>query len=424
MNIKVFKFGGASVKDAEAVKNLISIIESYKKQKLVIVISAMGKTTNSLEKVVETHFYENRFPEKEIAVVQKFHFDIIDNLFQNHNNEKVKLETQQYLNEIEQYCISSNKENFDKDYDQIVSYGELISTRIIYHYLQSLKMSASWEDARKLIITNDLYREALVDWEITAKRIKTNAKENFQTTDWIVTQGFIASNQQQTTTLGREGSDFTGAIFAWALDAESLTIWKDVPGLLNADPKIFSETTKIDKISYGETVELAYYGATIIHPKTIKPLQNKSIPLYVKSFLDPKASGSLIIADAAADQLIPSFIVKYNQLLISISPRDYSFMSEEHLAKIFTLLANLHIKVNMMQVSAISFSICIDDYPQKYIRFLDAIKVDYKARYNKNLELLTIRHYTQDEIAKCTLNRKLLLEQRSRTTIQLILEQN
>ncbi|MBN2747593.1 MAG: aspartate kinase, partial [Bacteroidales bacterium] len=298
----------------------------------------------------------------------------------------------------------------------------VLSTRLIYIYLKSLNHKVAWADARKLVLTDNLHREASVDWPKSSQKIQTHCHNDLNNNQWIITQGFIGADADANpTTLGREGSDFTGAIFAWALDAENLTIWKDVPGLLNADPKIFDNTTKLDTVSYGETIELAYYGATIIHPKTIKPLQNKQIPLFVKSFLHPQSEGSCIAADTFNDQAVPNFIVKKNQLLMSISPRDYSFMNEDHLAKIFSLLAKLHIKVNMMQISALSFSICIDDNDRKNNRLIEKLRTDYKIKYNKELELLTIRHYRQKDVSECSRGRKVLLEQRSRSTIQMVL---
>lgn len=421
MNINVFKFGGASVKDASAVQNLGKILENFKGSKLVVVVSAMGKTTNALENVLNA-FYEKRNFNSELEIIRNYHREIIDGLFTSSKKKDIISDLNSFLEEIRSICKQSTRLNYNSDYDKIVSIGELISTRIIYNYLLNSNFSIYWEDVRKLIKTNDLNREAAVIWEDTEQRIISKSKEVFADYDILITQGFIGSDENgNTTTLGREGSDFTGAIFAWAINAQGLTIWKDVPGLLNADPKIFDNTIKIDCISYGETVELAYYGATIIHPKTIKPLQNKQIPLYVKSFIEPKEDGSRIQSDSSGDRMTPSFILKKNQLLISLTPRDYSFMNEEHLARIFSYLAKLHIKVNMMQNSAISFSICVDDNPQKTNVFIKEMSEEYKIKYNKNLDLFTIRHYSQKEIEKVIFNRNIILEQRNRTTIQLVM---
>jgi len=421
LKISVFKFGGASVKDAEAVRNLEGILKNFNETKLIIVVSAMGKTTNALEKVVEK-LYRGSFPEEEIKHVEAFHLEIVQGLFLSDFQKEALEEVKSITLQIREICKSTDFSNHDADYDQIVGLGEVLSTKLIFIYLKSLHYKVSWADARQLVLTDSLYREASVDWSTSSEKIKTHCLNDLKTNQWIITQGFIgADSNGSTTTLGREGSDFTGAIFAWALDAENLTIWKDVPGLLNADPKIFNNTTKLDTVSYGETIELAYYGATIIHPKTIKPLQNKQIPLYVKSFLNPQSEGSCIAADTFNDQDVPNFIVKKNQLLMSISPRDYSFMNEDHLAKIFSLLAKLHIKVNMMQVSALSFSICIDDNERKNNQLTENLRKDYKVKYNKELELLTIRHYRQKDVSECSKGRKILLEQRSRSTIQMVL---
>lgn len=425
MSIKIFKFGGASVKDASAVRNLAAIISSNTSESLVVVVSAMGKTTNALEKVVAAMHTEKKFPTADMENVINYHYNIIDNLFFGNDRIDVKVEADVVFNELRTIVEHGATENFDLDYDQIVSFGEIISTLIIARYLQILNINCEWADARKLVTTNGLHREAIVLWDETKNKIQDRAKTIFNQGKIMVTQGFIGSDLQGiTTTLGREGSDFTGAIFAWSLDAASLTIWKDVPGFLNADPKIFSNTTKIDRISYGETIELTYFGATIIHPKTLKPLNDKQIPLLVKSFLNPDSEGSIIHTDGAYDYSVPSFIVKDNQLLMSMSTRDHSFMSEEHLARIFTRLAEYHIKVNMMQISALSFSICIDDNKHRYSKLIESLKTDYKIKYNQNLQLLTIRHYRQKDITDCTANKTILLEQRNRTTIQLVLDKN
>lgn len=420
--MKVFKFGGASVKDASAVRNLGEILKQYPAQKLVVVVSAMGKTSNALEKVAKNYFENNSSLWESFEVIKEYHNEIINALFTQKTAKIHKEIAHQYF-ELESILKTSVSHDFDFVYDQIVSFGELFSTLIIHHYLIDNSFSSQWCDVRKLIITNSLHREAKVDWKTTSIQIQQAVERSFQGHDIFITQGFIAANSDgETTTLGREGSDFTGAIFSNALHAESLTIWKDVPGLLNADPKYFNDTIKIDQISYGETVELAYYGATIIHPKTIKPLQNKTIPLFVKSFINPTLKGSCIQTDKSADNLIPSYIFKRDQVLISISPRDYSFMAEENLALIFTVLARHRLKVNMMQNSAISFSICVDNRNHRVDGFIREIKEDYRVRYNRDLELLTIRHYNQEIIEKVVGELNILLEQRSRSTIQMVLQ--
>ena len=422
MKIKVFKFGGASVKDAEAVRNLAQILQSYPNQKLVVVVSAMGKTTNAMEKVASDYYNRDSHLQESLNKVKDYHNEIIESLFGKNSNEIPKIISSIYT-QLEAQLKLPVSQDFDFVYDQIVSYGELLSTTIIHLFLTENSFSSQWFDARKLIITNSLHREAKIDWKLTSQQIFKASKECFKNHDIFITQGFIAANTKgETTTLGREGSDFTGAIFSNIVHSESLTIWKDVPGLLNADPKYFDDTIKIDSISYGETVELAYYGATIIHPKTIKPLQNNGIPLYIKSFINPSLSGSCIHTEKTHDNLIPSYIFKRHQVLISISPRNYSFMEEENLALIFGTLAHHHLKVNMMQNSAISFSICVDNRNHKVDRFINEIKKDYKVRYNRDLELLTIRHYNQEVIEKIVGTRPVLLEQRSRSTVQMVLK--
>ena len=422
MKIKVFKFGGASVKDAEAVRNLAAILKRYKHQKLVVVVSAMGKTTNALEKVATDYYYQNDSLSESISLVKDYHNEIIEALFGTEDRATHSV-AEALFSKLEFELKQPISGDFDFVYDQIVSFGELLSTTIIHQYLSRNSFSSKWHDVRELIETNSIYREAKVNWKTTAILIKQAADDCFLDHEIFITQGFIAANPEgKTTTLGREGSDFTGAIFSNILEAENLTIWKDVPGLLNADPKYFNDTIKIDHISYGETVELAYYGATIIHPKTIKPLQNKGIPLYVKSFINPSLKGSCIHTDKSSDHLIPSYIFKRNQVLISISPRDYSFMEEENLALIFGTLARHRLKVNMMQNSAISFSVCVDNRNHRVDKFIEEIRNDYKVRYNRSLELLTIRHYNQDIIERIVGKRSILLEQRSRSTVQMVLK--
>jgi aspartate kinase len=381
----------------------------------------MGKTTNALEKVAGDYYYGRPGLQAGFQKIKDYHSAIIDGLFGKNRDEEV-LKVDELFNELSFVLRQPVEGSFDENYDRIVAFGELISTAIIHAFLIKSGIKSHWTDIRKLIITDSLHREAKVRWDITRERIKEAAAKCKSGCELMITQGFIAGDENgNTTTLGREGSDFTGAIIAYSVDAESLTIWKDVPGLLNADPKYFNNTQKIDTISYGETVELAYYGATIIHPKTIKPLQNKKIPLYVRSFISPGNEGTIIHTDQRKDHLIPSYIFKRNQVLISISPRDYSFMDEKNIAVIFSALAKFHIKVNMMQNSAISFSVCVDDRNHRIEKFIDEIKTDYRVCYNSNLELLTIRHYTPEVVERIAGKRKILLEQRSRTTLQLVM---
>lgn len=418
--IKVFKFGGASVKDADSVKNVESIIKTFPQQKLMVVVSAMGKTTNALENICLAAFHHRSNLEMLLNELKNYHYAIFDKLFSSPVPE-IKAELNILFDELSNTLQSPTYDAYDYFYDQIVGFGELLSTRLMALYLSYSGISCVFIDVRDYLRTDNNYRDAAVDWEQSQHLINSLMKPLFNDYQVIVTQGFIGKTDEgKTTTLGREGSDFTGAIFAYALDAESLTIWKDVPGFLNADPKIFTETKKLDQISYAETIELSYYGASIIHPKTIKPLENKKIPLFVKSFLKPNEKGSIIQSDKNFDGLIPSIIVKQNQVLISISARDFSFIAERNLALIFTKLAFYGIKVNLMQNSAISFSICVDKNEERIARFILDLKDDFRVKYNENLELLTLRHYTEDLMGALFEGKKILLEQRSRVTVQVV----
>jgi len=418
--IKVFKFGGASVNSATAVQNVGEILQQNASGNILIVVSAMGKITNALELLADSYFNQMSSTFTLFNETKEFHNSIARELFKGIDHSVFE-ELARIFEDLASIIAEPPSDNFNYEYDRIVSYGELLSTKIIYHYLQELSLSIAWADARDMIETNDDYRNALVNWQSTPEKIKHQCGTLFTNFDFVISQGFIARNESgSTTTLGREGSDFSAAIFAYALDASSITIWKDVPGLLNADPKFFEDTQKIDTISFRETIELAYFGASIIHPKTIKPLQNKNIPLYIKSFIEPESEGSLIQTNTIDDQLIPSYIFKKNQVLISISPRDFSFIAERNLAKIFSEMAKHGLKANLMQNSAISFSICIDEGGEEMILFIQEMQNDFKVRYNHNMELITIRHYNQQLIDNLIGDRKVYLEQKSRSTVQLL----
>jgi aspartate kinase len=421
--MKVFKFGGASVKDAKAVKNVTEIIRLFQKEKLLIVISAMGKTTNALEAVVDALWGRNKTTfELKITEINTFHLEIIKQLFTtpqhpiyNQLNEIVEALKNRYYEEI--------PDNYDYEYDQIVSLGEVISTLIVEAYIKESGFSSNWTDARRLIRTNNTFRDANVDWKRTEELIQKNITPLFETSDIIITQGFIGHTSEfLTTTLGREGSDFTAGIFAYCLDAENVTIWKDVPGMLNADPKYFENTVKLDQISFQEAIELSYYGASVIHPKTLKPLQNKNIPLFVKSFVNPLSEGTEIQSSNQYDHLIPSFIFKVNQLLISFKTRDFSFIVESHLSDIFNRLAAIGAKINLMQNSALSFSILVDANKVNIETILNTFQSDYEVRYNEGLELVTIRHYDQATIDRVTVNKEILLEQYARQTARIVMK--
>ncbi|MFN3917495.1 MAG: aspartate kinase [Flavobacteriales bacterium] len=420
--MKVFKFGGASVKDAAAVKNVAQVVRLFPSDKIAIVVSAMGKTTNAMEQLVESWYKgtsETRVLWQEIL---SFHQNIVSDLFANTNLKEIA-GIEEIISETEERLSEEPSEHFDYEYDQLVSVGELISTLIVSHYLKTVDSAVKWFDARKIIRTDSTYREARIDWEPTQKLIEFNVKTFFNSGGKLaIVPGFIGSTDtKQTTTLGREGSDFSAAILAYCLQAESVIIWKDVPGMLNADPKYFDNTVRLPKISFKEAIELSYYGATIIHPKTLKPLQNKNIPLYVKSFIEPLAEGTVIQATTENDHEIPSFIFRMNQVLISISPRDFSFIMEESLSHIFNLFHHFGVKINLMQNSAISFSVSVDDDKRKVEPLIDMLNKDYAVKYNRGLELVTIRHYNDETIKRVTLNKEILVEQKSRYTVRMVM---
>ncbi|MEI6060244.1 MAG: aspartate kinase [Bacteroidota bacterium] len=425
--LKVFKFGGASVKDADSVRNVATILREQSPEKLVVVVSAMGKTTNSLEKVLNAWYQNDERLATYIQDVISYHQEIISALFPD-KKHPVHFKTDLLFGELEGNLDSPPSLHYDFDYDQVVSFGELISTTIISEFLLSEGFNCRWFDVRELVRTDNTWREAKVDWETTGKLIREQVSgflDNSQ--DWpaiALTQGFLgASFDGATTTLGREGSDYTAAIFAFVLNANEMVIWKDVPGLLNADPKYFSVTEKLASISYREAIELSYYGATVIHPKTIKPLQNKDIPLRIKSFVDPESEGSLIHQNTSADSLIPSFIFKVNQVLISISPHDFSFIDEQSLSEILAVFASHSIHISLMQNSAISFSVCVDYNERRLSQLFETLGKSYKVRYNTGLELITIRHYDQATIDRVMEDGKtVLLEMRSRLTAQFVVK--
>jgi len=416
--MKVFKFGGASVKDAAAVKNVASIIQKFPNDKLVIVISAMGKVTNALEDLHRERFHNGNTIEV-IERIKAYHQSIGEELFGNKYDEAMA-PVIALFEKMQLQCNVPVSANEDLEYDQIVCFGELFSTTMVQAFLQANQFSSTLIDARDIIKTDSRHRDARVNWDQSATEAQTihTAMSQYQI---VITQGFIGSDiHGHSTTLGREGSDFTAAILAYLLDATDVTIWKDVPGMLNADPKWFGDTVKLDKISFREAIELAYYGASVIHPKTVKPLQNKNIPLYIKSFIDPDAPGSAIQESTEADHLVPSFICKANQVLISITPKDFSFVVEDNLKEIFDLLSQIGIRIHLMENSALNFSICIDKDEYKQEKLFDVLKNKYTIRYNENLVLLTARHYTEENIRMLTKEKEILLEQRNRQTIRFV----
>lgn len=419
--MKVFKFGGASVKDAAAVKNVTKILSGFSTDKLVVVVSAMGKTTNALEKVVNSYYEKKGDAGELLATVKDYHHKIMQDLFPVPNHP-VFDEVNNIFVEIDWVLEEVPSKGYAFAYDQVVSAGELISTRIISAYLTYSGLVNSWLDARDVISTDNNFREGTIDWDETRKRCEEKILPVLSAAGKkVITQGFIgATSENFTTTLGREGSDYSAAIFAYCLSAEAVFIWKDVPGVLNADPKFYTDAQKLDKMSYHDAIELAYYGASVIHPKTIKPLENKNISLHVKSFMNPDMPGTVIGKDLQTKPLIPSFIFKENQMLLSISAKDFSFIAEENLSEIFGLFASSGIKINLMQNSAISFSVCIDSDAFKTPQLVETLRQNYKVLYNENLQLFTVRHYYPSTVEMLTAGKEILLEQRSRHTAQFV----
>jgi aspartate kinase len=432
MEIKVFKFGGASVNSAKGIRNLFSILDLYKDYNILMVVSAMGKITNALEDILRYYMSDDAISMVgTYHKVRKYHFDILYELFPDRLNP-VFAEVENIFDQLSGHIHMGHLSNdvirdYNFEYDQIVSYGELISTAIIHHYLVYTGISSSLFDARELVRTDSTFMDARVDWDVTKKLIRSGIKKYFKSSrsgKVALTQGFIGRDHEgNTTTLGREGSDFTAAIFAFSLETKEMTIWKDVPGVMNADPKWFKNARKIDSLSFREAIELAYYGASIIHPKTIKPLENANITLLVRSFLEPGRPGTRIQNLKEWTITSPIYIRKQNQVLISISPRDFSFIMEENLSQVFNILASHQIKVNVMQNSAISFSVCVDNNHHAMPLLLSELQKNYIVRYNDETELYTIRHYNPASIRRISKTRKVLLEQKTRNTVHLVVIQ-
>jgi len=417
--MKVFKFGGASVKDADAVKNVTTIVQSYSKVKLVIIVSAMGKTTNKLEELIAACQSQNASNfEQHLEELIVYHQQIVDALFPK-GNPVLQIQLRDYFKTIRQMYSQYKVDQHNAFYDKMVAFGELISTRIVEAHMEYTGLKCAWMDASKVVITDDKYRGATVEMNITQSKIQEACSVSFRMHDIIVTQGFIGRSMQGApTTLGREGSDYSGAIFAYCLDAESLSIWKDVAGMFNADPKRFPQAQKLNEISYKDAIELSYYGASVIHPKTIQPLQNKAIPLYVKSFIDPTLSGTSIKKDAKNS--LPCFIMKDEQVLVSLSSKNFSFIAERHLSDIFGKFDALDMKINIMQNSALNFSALFDAKQFNADRVVAAFQDEYYVRYNENLELITIRPYNDFIIQELTQDKEVLLEQHTRETVRFV----
>ena len=432
MDIKVFKFGGASIRDAAGVRNLARILKKFSGNRIVVVVSAMGKTTNAMEELLKA--YMARDPLQVVAAFEKterYHREIISGLFEDPGHpvgEVLRGLFDQLRGYIRKgHLYTGIRKGYNFEYDQIVSYGELLSSAIVYHYLADQDLPVSLADVRNLVRTDATYRDARIDWKATKQKISEQVPALLPPTDeqgsaLLVTQGFIGSDPLgNTTTLGREGSDFTAAIFAYSLNINEMTIWKDVPGVMNADPKWRPDAIRLKALSYREAIELAYYGASVIHPKTIKPLENNNIILKVKSFFDPDGEGTTIQQLDSWSLEVPVYIRKQHQVLLSLSSRDFSFIMEENLSHIFSILASNGIKVNVMQNSAISFSFCFDYDPHKIPVLLDQFQEEYQIRYNDNVELITVRHYDQHGLRDLIGSRQVLLEQKSRSTLQLVL---
>ena len=414
--MKIFKFGGASVKDSDGVKNLVKILNYLGQQQTLIVISAMGKTTNSLELLVKNYFDNKDDLQYSLNEVFNFHNKILNDLFKE-DNHQIFSDVKEVFENLRGFLKRNKSPDYSFVYDQVVSFGEILSTKIINSYLNYSNIRCNWVDARVLIKTDSKYRDANLNWEIT----KASISKNIDTKLLNITQGFIASDANNfSTTLGREGSDYTAAIFAYCLNAESVTIWKDVPGVLNADPRVFKKPQLLNQISYTEAIELAFYGASVIHPKTLQPLQKKEIPLYVKSFLNPEGKGTSISRGTKIDPLIPCFIVQRNLNLLKLSSLDFSFIVEDNISDIFQILHENKMKVDLIQNSAISFSVCVYDKYSRLKELISILKATFKVECTENVSLFTIRHFNENSSGEILKNNTLLLEQRTKETLQLV----
>ena len=415
--MKVYKFGGASVKDATAIKNVASVIQQTKLNSGVIVVSAMGKTTNALEALIGNYFSNKDQVKHDISQLHTFHADIVSELFAS--NHHVYSQIKQLFIELKGFLAWNKSPNYDFVYDQIICYGELLSTTIISAFLDQEGITNTWLDARSLIKTDASYRDAKVDWELTQNTIK----EAVNLKKLNITQGFIGSDPNNfSTTLGREGSDYTGGIIAYCLNATSLTIWKDVPGVLNGDPRVFNDTQLLHQISYEEAIELAFYGASVIHPKTLQPLQRKSIPLYVKSFINCLDAGTAVTKGHPLDPLVPCYIVKNNQALISLSSLDFSFMMEDNIGEVFQLLGQYKMKVDLIQNSAISFSVCVDNKFNNLEKLIHRLKAKFKVTLHQDISLYTIRHATPQVLVDFKKGKHILLQQNAGDTFQFVIQ--
>jgi aspartate kinase len=414
--MKIFKFGGASVKDADGIKNVYDVLQKAGYEDVLLVVSAMGKTTNALEVVIKNYFDKSPELNSSVQEIKKYHNQILLDLFED-DNHTVFTSVNEQFSDLEYFLAHNKSPNYNFVYDQIVSYGELISTNILSHFMNFMNIKTQWLDVRNFIKTNANYRDAEVDWDLTQKNIAKNVAPKILN----ITQGFLGSDENNfTTTLGREGSDYTAAIFAYCLNAESVTIWKDVPGVMNADPRYFENASLLNQISYREAIELAFYGASVIHPKTLQPLQKKEIPLYVKSFINPLLKGTSVSKGVDLEPLLPCFIVKRSQLLISLSSIDFSFIMEENISEIFALFHEYKIKVNLIQNSAISFSVCVEDKFDNFKELNAILSKKFKVDFEENVTLYTIRHFSDEAAQTVEKDKTVLLKQVSRETMQIV----
>lgn len=415
--MRIFKFGGASVKDAEGIHNMCRVLEQTGHKQTLIVVSAMGKTTNAFEKLIDAYFDDAKQMESQLNEIIDYHLGIMNEIF-NHPKHDVFDQVKQRFDRLRTFLKNNKSPHYSFVYDQVVSTGELVSTTIITHFLNEKGIAANWLDARECIQTDNSYRDANVDWDKTEKAIL----EKVNPDQFYITQGFIGSDDNNfTTTLGREGSDYTAAIFAYCLNSNSVTIWKDVPGVLNADPRHFESTQLLHHISYQEAIELAFYGASVIHPKTLQPLQRKEIPLHVKSFINPSDEGTKVSKGVAIDPHIPCYIVKNNLSLIKLSSLDFSFIIEKNISDIFAMLHKYKMKVDLIQNSAISFSVCVFDKFGKIEELLHELRGRFQVDYKPNVSLYTIRHFQPESAAFLLRKNELLLEQRTQETMQLVM---
>ncbi|RAJ11539.1 aspartate kinase [Arenibacter echinorum] len=416
--MRVFKFGGASVKDASSVKNVVRVLEEVGHDNTLLVVSAMGKTTNAMEDIVNAYFKDKSLLPAAVHEVVQYHNNILHDLFPN-DQHPVFTKVKTLFDEVQGFLVWNKSPKHGFVYDQVVGYGELVSTTILSAYLNEIGIANQWLDVRTLIKTNDDYRDAIVNWEKTQK----NVTEKVDKSKLNITQGFLGSDDNNfTTTLGREGSDYTAAILAYCLNAEEVTIWKDVPGVLNADPRYFEKTELLNKISYREAIELAFYGASVIHPKTLQPLQRKEIPLHVKSFINPKDKGTTVGKGIGIEPKVPCFIVKKNLVLMKLSSLDFSFIVEDSISELFKLLHDHQMKVDLIQNSAISFSVCVDNKFDKLQELLNLLKSRFKVVHQEGVSLYTIRHFDTEALTSLQNGKEILLEQRGKETVQLVVQ--